>query len=78
VSAPARGTAPARAALALVAGYQRWIGPWLPPACRYWPTCSEYARLAIARRGVVRGGLAAAGRLARCQPLFRGGIDPPR
>jgi putative membrane protein insertion efficiency factor len=64
--------------MALVTGYQRWIGPWLPAACRYWPTCSEYARLAIARRGLIRGSLAAVGRLARCQPLFRGGIDPPR
>lgn len=69
---------PAQLAAAVLRGYQRWVGPVLPPACRYWPTCSEYARLAIARWGVFRGGLAAAGRLLRCQPLFPGGIDPPR
>jgi putative membrane protein insertion efficiency factor len=78
VTAGTRGRAPARAALTLLGVYQRWVGSWLPPACRYWPTCSEYARLAIARHGVLRGSVAAAWRLARCQPLFRGGIDPPR
>jgi putative membrane protein insertion efficiency factor len=61
-----------------IAGYQRWVSPLLPPACRYWPTCSEYARLAIERRGLVRGSLVALGRLLRCQPLAAGGIDPPR
>jgi putative membrane protein insertion efficiency factor len=61
-----------------IAGYQRWVSPLLPPACRYWPTCSEYARLAIERRGLVRGSVAALGRLLRCQPLAAGGIDPPR
>ena len=69
---------PAQLAVAVLRGYQRRVGSLLPPACRYWPTCSEYARLAIARRGVFRGGMAAAGRLLRCQPLFPGGIDPPR
>jgi putative membrane protein insertion efficiency factor len=65
-------------AVAAIAGYQRWVSPLMPPACRYWPTCSEYARLAIERRGLVRGGLGALGRLLRCQPLYAGGIDPPR
>lgn len=69
---------PARLALAAIRGYQRWVAPVLLPRCRYWPTCSEYARLSIARRGVVVGGFAAAGRLLRCQPLWPGGIDPPR
>ena len=61
-----------------IAAYQRWVSPWLPPACRYWPTCSEYARLAIARRGLMVGGAAAVGRLLRCHPVGAGGIDPPR
>ena len=69
---------PARLAVAGIAAYQRGLSPLLAPACRYWPSCSEYARLAIARRGLLRGGLAALGRLFRCQPLFPGGIDPPR
>jgi putative membrane protein insertion efficiency factor len=66
-----------RLALALLAGYKRRISPLLPPACRFSPTCSEYARLAIAKRGLLAGGLAALGRLARCQPLGLGGIDLP-
>jgi hypothetical protein len=65
-------------AVAAIGGYQRWVSPLLPPACRYWPSCSEYARLMIARHGLVRGGLGALGRLLRCQPLAAGGIDPPR
>ncbi|MGH7333325.1 MAG: membrane protein insertion efficiency factor YidD [Candidatus Rokuibacteriota bacterium] len=58
--------------------YQRGLSPLLPPACRYWPSCSEYARRAIARRGLVRGGMAALWRLVRCQPLFAGGIERRR
>lgn len=71
-------TLPAALAVTAVAAYQRWIAPFLPPACRYWPSCSEYARLAIRRRGLLRGGLATVGRLLRCHPLNPGGIDPPR
>lgn len=68
----------AAVAVAAIRAYQRGLAPLLPPACRYWPSCSEYARLAIARRGLMAGGTAAMGRLLRCQPLFPGGIDPPR
>ncbi len=45
-------------------------------ACRFQPSCSEYAAIAIAEHGVLRGGLMAAGRLLRCHPLNRGGFDP--
>jgi putative membrane protein insertion efficiency factor len=69
-------TAPARLAMAAIRGYQRWVAPLLPPVCRYWPTCSEYARLAIDRRGLLRGGAAALARIVRCQPLLKGFIDP--
>jgi putative membrane protein insertion efficiency factor len=62
---------------ALLAGYKRFVSPLLPPACRYSPTCSEYARLAILEHGVLRGGALALRRLARCQPLGAGGIDLP-
>jgi len=61
---------------ALLVVYQRVISPLLPPCCRFYPTCSEYAREAIARHGVLRGFRLAAWRLARCQPLCRGGLDP--
>ncbi len=66
-----------RLLLALLAGYKRLVSPLLPDACRFAPTCSEYARLAIERHGVVRGGVKSLGRLARCQPLALGGIDLP-
>jgi putative membrane protein insertion efficiency factor len=66
-----------RAALVVLAGYRRWLSPLLPGACRFWPTCSEYARLALLRHGLVRGGALALWRLCRCHRWARGGIDPP-
>jgi putative membrane protein insertion efficiency factor len=66
-----------RVALFLLDLYKRAISPLLPPACRFVPTCSEYARLAIAKHGVARGTALALHRLARCQPLGLGGIDLP-
>ncbi len=63
-------------ALGLLRGYKRWISPVFPPACRYVPTCSEYAMEAVERYGVVRGGMMAAWRLLRCHPLAKGGLDP--
>ena len=57
-------------------GYKRFISPMLPHACRFVPTCSEYAMEAVERHGVIRGGLLAAGRLLRCQPFARAGFDP--
>jgi len=62
--------------LALLGGYQRILSPLLPACCRFYPSCSEYARQAIERHGAGRGLWLAASRLARCQPLCRGGIDP--
>lgn len=66
-----------RAVAAVLAAYKRWLSPLLPPACRYSPTCSEYARLAVLRDGLVVGGARAVWRLLRCQPLGAGGIDLP-
>ena len=56
--------------------YKRLISPLLPPSCRFYPTCSEYAADAIAKHGAVRGGILAAKRLARCNPWHPGGVDP--
>jgi len=64
-------------ALGLIRAYQLLIAPILPPACRFTPTCSEYARLAITRYGLLRGVWLAAGRLARCHPFAEGGVDLP-
>ena len=57
--------------------YKRRISPLLPPSCRFTPTFSEYARLALLKHGLVRGLALAAGRLLRCQPLHPGGVDLP-
>ncbi len=57
--------------------YKRWISPLLPRACRFSPTCSEYARLVVIRYGALRGSLLAAGRVLRCHPWHPGGIDLP-
>ena len=65
------------AVLWLLAGYKRWVSPLLPPSCRFVPTCSEYARLAVIKHGVALGLLRAGGRLLRCQPFHPGGIDLP-
>lgn len=62
--------------LSLIVIYQRWISPLLPPACRFEPTCSRYARDAIQRHGVLRGVAWAALRLLRCHPFHPGGFDP--
>ncbi len=62
-------------ALGLLRLYKRWISPAFPAACRYVPTCSEYAMEAVERYGVVRGGLMAGWRLLRCHPLAQGGLD---
>ena len=58
--------------------YQVVISPWLPPACRYYPTCSEYMREAVEKHGAVRGVWMGLRRLARCHPFHAGGFDPVR
>ena len=69
-------TAPARAALFT---YRRVLSPMLHSLgftnCRYTPTCSEYAEVAIARFGVARGSWLALKRIARCHPFSKGGLD---
>ena len=56
--------------------YQRVISPMLPHACRFVPTCSQYAIEAVECHGIVRGSLLAAARLLRCHPFARAGFDP--
>ena len=62
--------------LTLLAGYRYWISPFLGLACRFDPTCSEYASTAISRYGVLRGLKLAACRLLKCHPFHPGGMDP--
>ncbi len=68
---------PVRLALSVLRGYKRWLSPLLPGACRFSPTCSEYGRIAIRSHGLTVGAWYMLGRLLRCQPLGRGGIDLP-
>jgi putative membrane protein insertion efficiency factor len=56
--------------------YKGLISPLLPAACRYVPTCSEYAAEAVACHGFFHGTALALWRLLRCNPLARGGYDP--
>lgn len=66
----------ARTFLLIIRGYQVGISPWLPPACRYTPTCSAYAAEAIQKYGAVKGGWLATRRLGRCHPWGGSGFDP--
>jgi putative membrane protein insertion efficiency factor len=56
--------------------YRYFIGPMLPPACRFYPSCSHYAEEALSTHGLLRGGWLSARRLCRCHPWHPGGIDP--
>ncbi len=59
-----------------VRAYQVVLSPLLPPACRYHPTCSNYAIEALEKHGALRGGWLAVKRIARCHPFRPGGFDP--
>ena len=83
VDSPPRTAAAARWAaasawplLALLWIYRRFVSPVLPPACRYHPSCSQYAVEAVVAHGPIRGAWMALRRLARCHPWAAGGPDP--
>lgn len=67
---------PKRLALGLIRFYQLGVSPLLPPACKFYPTCSQYGYEAIEKHGLLRGGAMAAWRLLRCNPFSKGGYDP--
>ncbi len=62
--------------LAALRGYKRFLSPMLPGACRFVPTCSDYAMEAVERQGVFFGSLKAVWRVLRCQPFGGSGYDP--
>lgn len=70
-------TGATRLALGAIVGYQRLLSPFLGSVCRFAPTCSEYARLAVIEHGLAYGIWLAVCRLARCHPFHPGGFDPP-
>ena len=65
-----------RVFLFLIDVYRRYISPLKSPCCRYIPTCSEYAMIAIERYGAAKGGWLALKRILRCHPFHEGGYDP--
>jgi len=66
---------PSVAVAGLIRGWQLVVSPWYGPTCRYYPSCSSYALVAVQRHGVLKGGVLAAWRLLRCNPWSPGGVD---
>ena len=62
--------------LKFVRGYQRWISPFLLPACRFYPSCSEYAAQAIQRYSLVKAVVLIVTRIFKCHPYHEGRSDP--
>lgn len=71
-----RTNVPCRILQGAIRFYQRSISPLFPPTCRYYPTCSEYAVIALQKYGVIKGGWLATKRICRCHPFHPGGYDP--
>ena len=67
-----------KAVIATLRFYKRFLSPYLPSACRYQPTCSEYMLEAVSKYGALRGVSLGARRLLRCHPFREGGFDPVR
>jgi putative membrane protein insertion efficiency factor len=65
-----------RATLALLRTYKAVVSPVFGPACRYVPSCSEYAMEAVEQHGAIKGGWMALRRVLRCHPFVKGGYDP--
>jgi hypothetical protein len=63
-------------ALGIIQLYRRLISPFLPPSCRFVPSCSQYGVEAITHFGLRKGGWLAVKRVLRCHPLNPGGYDP--
>ena len=64
--------------LDLLGVYKALVSPFLPPACRFEPTCSAYTREAVEKYGALRGTWMGVKRILRCQPFCKGGHDPVR
>lgn len=62
--------------IGMIKGYQYFISPFLPPSCRFFPSCSTYSIEAIQRYGFLKGGWMSLKRISRCNPLWDGGYDP--
>ena len=60
----------------LIRFYRRFISPLLPPSCRFYPTCSQYALQALEQYGILKGSWLTIKRLSKCHPYHPGGFDP--
>jgi len=56
--------------------YQKLVSPLLRPSCRFYPTCSEYAKQSLLKHGFLKGSILAVKRLLKCHPFHPGGYDP--
>ena len=62
--------------IGLIVVYQKLISPFLFPSCRFYPSCSAYARLALKEYGILKGGILSLMRILKCHPWHPGGYDP--
>lgn len=60
----------------LINFYQTKISVLFPPSCRFYPSCSQYSKLAIKKYGIFKGGYISIKRIIRCNPFNKGGYDP--
>jgi len=63
-------------AISVLKFYKKYISPFLPGRCRFYPTCSEYAMDAINKYGILKGSIKSIYRILRCNPFNKGGYDP--
>jgi len=63
-------------AIIIINFYQKAISPWLPRSCRFYPTCSQYAKDALKKYGFIKGSWLGLKRILRCHPFNEGGYDP--
>ena len=62
--------------IGLIKGYRFFVSPLKGPCCRFVPTCSEYALVAVKKYGALKGSYLAVKRICKCHPFHRGGYDP--
>ena len=63
--------------ISMIKFYRKYISPFKPRTCRFYPSCSQYAILSLQKYGLFKGGAKAVWRILRCNPFNPGGIDYP-